>query len=112
LLMIGASMSVIWYYYRRVHNRPERWQWLYAPALGGVALIVILAITLLNVNALTGSVADVQWLLPGIVAAAAAIGAGWALVLRVTRPGVYTAIGYGQPKPLAVLDRSLSHLEL
>jgi amino acid transporter len=112
LLMIGASMSVIWYYYRRVHNRPERWQWLYAPALGGVALVVILAITLLNVNALTGSVADVQWLLPGIVAAAAAIGAGWALVLRVTRPGVYTAIGYGQPKPLAVLDRSLSHLEL
>lgn len=112
VLMIGASVAVIWYYRARPADRPERWQWLVAPALGGAALTVILAITLLNVSALTGSIPNVQWLLPCVIVVAAASGAIWALVLRVRRPGVYTAIGYGQPKPLAVLDRSLSHLEL
>jgi RsiW-degrading membrane proteinase PrsW (M82 family) len=112
LLMIGASLSVI-LFYRRTPARPERWQWLIAPAVGGVALTVILAITVLNITQVTGSTTSyVQWLLPGVILVAAITGAVWAQVLRQRRPGVYTAIGYGLPKPLAVLDRSLSHLEL
>jgi RsiW-degrading membrane proteinase PrsW (M82 family) len=112
LLMIGASLSVI-LFYRRTPARPERWQWLIAPAVGGVALAVILAITVLNITAVTGSTTSyVQWLLPGVILVAAITGAVWAQVLRQRRPGVYAAIGYGLPKPLAVLDRSLSHLEL
>jgi RsiW-degrading membrane proteinase PrsW (M82 family) len=112
LLMIGASLSVI-LFYRRTPARPERWQWLIAPAVGGVALTVILAITVLNITQVTGSTTSyVQWLLPGVILVAAITGAVWAQVLRQRRPGVYAAIGYGLPKPLAVLDRSLSHLEL
>ena len=112
LFMIGASLSVI-LFYRRTPARPERWQWLIAPAVGGVALTVILAITVLNITQVTGSTTSyVQWLLPGVILVAAITGAVWAQVLRQRRPGVYAAIGYGLPKPLAVLDRSLSHLEL
>jgi amino acid transporter len=111
LLMIGASVSVIWYYHRSV-IRPTTWQWLVAPALGGGSLTIVLVITLVNIDALTGSVAYVQWILPGVILAAAIVGAVWASILQRRRPGVYAAIGYGQPKPLAVLDRSLSHLEV
>jgi amino acid transporter len=113
LLMVGASLSVILFYRRTAPPaRPETWRWLIAPAVGGVTLAVILAITVLNITAVTGATSYVQWLLPGVILAAAVTGAVWAQVLRRQRPGVYTAIGYGMPKPLAVLDRSLSHLEL
>jgi amino acid transporter len=111
LLMIGAAASVIGFY-RLTPVRPGTWQWLTAPAIGGLVLIVIEVITVANMNALTGSVPHVQWLLPGVILVAAVAGAVWAVVLRTRRPGVYTTIGYGEPKPLAVLDRSLSHLEI
>ena len=74
LLMIGASMSVIWYY--RAHNRPSDGNGSARARSGPRRARRYPGDALLNVNALTGSVADVQWLLPGIVAAAAAIGAG------------------------------------
>jgi amino acid transporter len=111
LLMIGAAFAVI-RFYRLSPNAPGRWHSLTAPGLGAAGLIVILAITSANLTALTGQATQARWLLPGVVLAAAVGGAAWALVLRARRPGVYMAIGYGDPKPLAVLDRSLAHLEL
>lgn len=111
LLMIGAAVSVVCFYRRR-YDRPGTSQWLTAPIVGAVILAVVLAITVANVSALAGGVAHVQWLLPGVVLAAAVAGFVWAVFLRALRPTVYSAIGYGAPKPLAILDRSLSRLEI
>jgi len=109
--MIGAAFAVI-RFYRLSANPPGRWHRLTAPGLGASGLIVVLVITSANLTALTGQATQARWLLPGVILAAAVGGAVWALVLRARRPGVYMAIGYGDPKPLAVLDRSLAHLEL
>jgi amino acid transporter len=111
LLMIGAGLAVI-RFYRLSPGRPGLWHRLFAPGLGAAGLLVILVITSANLTALTGQVTQVRWLLPGVILAAAVGGVLWGLVLRARRPGVYMAIGYGEPKPLAVLDRSLAHLEL
>ena len=111
LLMIGAAFAVI-RFYRLSANPPGRWHRLTAPGLGAAGLIVVLVITSANLTALTGQATQARWLLPGVILAAAVGGAVWALALRARRPGVYMAIGYGDPKPLAVLDRSLAHLEL
>lgn len=115
-LMIGAALAVIWFY--RPGTRPlsaappSAWQRFSAPALGGAALAVILAVTVSNVTALTGAAHNVAWLLPGVILLAAVIGFLWAGMLRVRRPGAYNAIGHGEPQPLAVLDLSLAHLEI
>lgn len=109
-LMIGAALSVIAFYRHRTYDRPQTWQWFTGPAVGGGALAIILAITVANVTALTGAGSRVQWLLPGVIVVAAVIGAVWALVLRGSRPGVYAAIGHGEPEPLAVLDESLADI--
>lgn len=113
LLMIGGSTAVIGFYRTR-HGQVPRWQRLIAPAAGGVTLTIILLITVANLGSLLGeaSASSLQWLLPTIIILAAAGGAAWGLHLRYDQPGVYAAIGRGQPKPLAVLDRVLSKLEL
>jgi amino acid transporter len=111
LLMVGVGLAVI-RFYRLAPHRPSRWYRLTAPGLGVAGLVAVLVITGANVNALAGAGPQVRWLLPGVVFAAAVVGAVWALVLRVSRPGVYIAVGHGEPKPLAVLDRSLSQIEL
>src|SRR5262249_61382686 len=111
LLVIGAAFAVI-RFYRLSADPPGRWHSLTAPALGAAGLIVILAITSANLTALTGQATQSRWLLPGVVLAAAIGGAAWGLVLRARRPGVYMAIGYRDPQPLAVVDRALGDLGL
>lgn len=113
VMMIGASAAVIRFYSLRTVDRPPRWRWLTAPAIGGVALTVTLLVTIANLDAVAGAAgAQTAWTLPAAVVLTAVAGAVWGRVLRRRRPGTYAAIGRGQPKPLAVLDRALSHLEL
>lgn len=107
VLMVAASAAVIAYFWRQ-DDRPTRWSWLTAPALGGSTLA---AAATLNISTLSGAVLP-PWILPAVVAAAAGGGLAWGAALRSARPGVYAAIGRGQPKPLAVPDRALAPLEM
>jgi amino acid transporter len=113
-LLASSSLAVILYYRRTPQERPARRQWLVAPLLGFVFLVGILAVTVTNVGTVTGDPENqvLPWLLPSLVALAAAAGAIWSQVLRHNRPGTWMTIGRGTPRPLAVLDMALSHLGL
>ncbi|MBV9922578.1 MAG: APC family permease [Pseudonocardia sp.] len=113
-LLASSSLSVILYFRRTPHERPPLRQWLVAPLLGFVFLVVILAVTVSNVGTVTGDPANqvLPWLLPGLIVLAAIAGVIWAQVLRHNRPHTWMSIGRGTPRPLAVLDMALSHLGL
>jgi hypothetical protein len=68
-----------------------------APALAALALTGIVALSVLHYDTLLGVSAGsvAAWALPTAYAAVAAIGTGWALVLRARRRDVYAAIGLG-----------------
>lgn len=104
-LLVGSCAAVI-RFYALMTERPSVWQWLVAPAVGGISLGVVLVVTIANTTGF------LQWSIPLLIAAVGLGGAIWSAILRSRRPSVYNAIGRGQPRPLAVLDRSLSHLEL
>jgi amino acid transporter len=114
LLMVGACLAVVGYF-RKSSSVPETvWQRLTAPLVGAAALTVVLGITVYNSSAILGtnSSSPLTVVLPGIIAAAALLGLGWAAVLRVAQPGVYERIGIGQEKPLAVLSHAFADVEI
>ena len=96
ILLAVTSVAVIAFFDRDRHGEGT-WVRMTAPSLAALMLtgIIVLAIwhyaTLLGVPA--GSAA--AWILPAAYALAAAVGIGWALVLKDRRPGVYAAIGLG-----------------
>jgi hypothetical protein len=92
---------------------PSRWQRLHAPLLGGGALLAVLTVTLAQLSTTTGDTSGAtQSVLPSVLVATAGGGAVWTSWLRRHRPASWTAIGRGQPRPLAVLDRDLTDLPL
>jgi amino acid transporter len=98
LLMIGTSIAVI--VYLNTHLGEETlWQRLVAPVLSVVALGAVTYVTVANSDAILGTAKDsgLRYVLPGLVAAALVLGAGWGLVLRFTKPAVYAGIGKGGP---------------
>ena len=108
ILLAATSVAVVVFFARDARGE-NAWRRLVAPALAAVLLagIVVLAVQhyalLLGVPA--GSPA--AWALPAGYAAVAIIGLGWGLILKLTRPQVYAAIGLGahavtaQPAPSA-----------
>jgi amino acid transporter len=94
LLMTGTSAAVIGFF--RKHRAPAtRWQRLVAPALATVVLAALVALLVVNFDALLGTDPEspLRWLLPGLVLLAAVLGGLWGSVLQRTRPGVYRRIG-------------------
>jgi amino acid transporter len=82
-------------------------------ALGAGSMLTVLAVTVSNLEALTGDpTGRVPWLLTAMVALTAAAGTGWGWWLRRHRPAAYAVAGTGQPRPLAVRDGALRGLEL
>ncbi|GAA2221400.1 APC family permease [Micromonospora olivasterospora] len=87
-------------------QRSGMWEWRLAPVLGVLGGVVVLALMVGNVGSLLGAAPGslYPFLLPAILAAAAAIGGTWAASLRQSRPEVYAGIGRGTPKTHAVPD--------
>ena len=118
VLMIAVCAATIGYYQPPAKRSsstplPSTWQRLHAPLLGAVAMTVVLVITVTQLGTTTGdSTGHSQWLLPAVLIGTAAVGPGWAGWLRRHHPAAWTAIGRGQPRPLAVVDRALSDLPL
>jgi amino acid transporter len=111
-LMVTTCLATVRYY--RGQSQPGIWTRYVASVGGAVALGAILVTTVLNIDSLTnsGSNTALQWVLPVVVGLAAAGGVLWSRYLQVSQPGVFAAIGRGQPRPLAVLERRLADLEL
>jgi amino acid transporter len=112
VLMICTSLAVIRYY--RVQGRPLRFKLGVVPLCSVIALTSVLVVSIANMDSITGaeSGATMRWVLPGIVLLVAAGGGLLALRIRKTNPIVYSAIGHGGPRPLAVPERALADLEM
>lgn len=97
LLALTATSAAVIAYFSRVGGTESLWQKTIAPAIATVALAVVVFWTLSNYSTLLGVEpgSTWAWLLPSAYAVAAAIGAGWALILASTRRDVYDGIGRG-----------------
>ncbi|MEV4481737.1 APC family permease [Micromonospora coxensis] len=95
-LMTVTSASVVGYFARIAHGEGP-WRSTIAPLLATLALGAILTVTLGEFDTLLGVEAHspLRWAFPTAYAAAALLGAAWALTLRATNPPVYAAIGLG-----------------
>ncbi|MGI5151436.1 APC family permease [Plantactinospora sp. CA-294935] len=96
LLMTGTSAAVVGYFARHRHGEPM-WHRQVAPGLATLLLAVVVWVTLAEFATLlgVGPTSPLRWMFPAAYAVAATVGAGWALVLRTTKPQVYEAIGLG-----------------
>lgn len=113
MVLLTATAGATIRHFANATDRPGVWRWLLAPAIGGTALLALLVVIIANLDTVTGELGTLaQWGIPLVLVLAAASGGARVLVLRRRNPGVYASIGEGQPRPLAVLDRSLSHLQL
>ena len=116
LLMIAALVAVLRFYNAAAAARGRDvhpWQRVVAPAAGVVALLTILVIALSNLGSLVGPDSrGAEWIMAGIIVATVGGGVARALYVRTARPGVFAAIGRGQPRPYAVPDAALARFEL
>lgn len=114
LLMIATSFAVVGFFRRGGGRNENAWQRVIAPALGAVAITVILATTVYNISSILGTTpgSTLTWVVPGSVILAAIVGVLWATILKATRPDVFQQVGRGQPKPLAVIEHDLSDLRV
>lgn len=96
LLLTGAGWAIVAYFARHRHTESV-WRTLIAPTVAAVALTGVLALAVGNMPTLLG-VPDGHLLavaIPTGFGVAALAGAGWAHILRRTRPEAYAAIGLG-----------------
>ncbi len=106
LLLITATAIAVPVYFARTRTAESTWRTRYAPVAAAVLLFALTTLAVSNVDVLLGVApgTTLTWAVPTAYAAAALLGAVWALALMVTRPGVYAAIGLGadaatQPAP-------------
>ncbi|MFD9907774.1 APC family permease [Streptomyces sp. NPDC059063] len=96
LLMATASVAVIVFFVRRGAARAQLWR-IIASALAAAALLTIAGYTVKDFDVLVAAGPDspLSWLLPGIIAAAAAVGLAHGTLLRTRRPEAHARIGLG-----------------
>jgi amino acid transporter len=114
LLMFGTSLATIGFFQRTGGTEESAWQRLWAPAIGALALAVILVVTVVNLNSLLGTApgSALTWIPVGVLALAVVTGLVWAAILRNRRPETYRNIGVGEQEPLAVLEHALSDVKV
>ena len=96
ILMWGTSASVIAFFVQ--HPRLENaWRGRVAPIVAFFLLSIILFATVVGLGDVLGLSPDsiFNWAFAAGYAALAVLGAGWAAIIRYTRPGVYAVIGRG-----------------
>ena len=86
--MAGVAVVV---YFRRLRD-PRLWSTAIAPGLGGLGLIAVAVLAVVNFPTLAGSEAPVVALLPWLLVLAAGAGLVTALRLRRARPDVYAGL--------------------
>jgi hypothetical protein len=119
VLLAVTSVAVVAYFLR--HPAEESaWHRLIAPGLASVVLAVMVWLAVDNYSTLLGvppGSPAARWL-PTAYALTAAIGVLWALLLQMSRPEIYRAIGRGanvaadHDRPLATPDPFWQGVEL
>ncbi|MEU7111593.1 APC family permease [Streptomyces sp. NPDC046182] len=87
LLMAATSLAVIGFF-RRADGRQSVWRTVVAPGVAFLGLACVVCLTVANFPLLVGTTTG-AWVIGGLVAFSAVVGAVQALVLRARRPAVY-----------------------
>jgi amino acid transporter len=100
LLMAMTSFAVVAYFRREAHPDVSGWASRWAPAIAGVALVVVLVLGVLNFNVLitgaTGAPTDkMTVILPVILFGGGVVGLIVGAVLKSRKPAIYERIGEG-----------------
>ena len=91
-IQILVSIAIVAWFARAPHGL-GLWTRAVAPLLALAGLVLALGLVILNLPLLAGSDSAIIWSFPWIVAAAAALGALYAILLRHRRPALYAALG-------------------
>src|SRR6478672_2601733 len=96
-LMALASVAVFVYLRRHSDVTEATLSHEAAAVVSSIALFVVFVLALTNFDALVGTTPGdpLNWVLPGLIVAAALIGLVYGLVLKRTRPDVYAMVGRG-----------------
>ena len=96
LLISLTSVAVIGYFARNPQGE-DAWHRIGAPLISSVLLLAITYLALTNIATLFGVEpgSAPTWVVPAAYVGIAVLGAGWALILRGSRPQVYEGIGLG-----------------
>jgi amino acid transporter len=100
LLMAVTSFAVVSYFRRRPDTGVSSWAGTIAPAIAGVALLVVLVLGVLNFNVLITSATDAPTdtmaiVLPVILFGAGLLGLAIGAWMKSSRPDAYARIGEG-----------------
>jgi amino acid transporter len=96
LLITLTSIAVISYFARHKEGE-DAWHRIGAPVIGTILLLIMSYLTLNNIATLFGvdSGSKPTWLVPTAFGVVMIAGILWALVLRGSRPQIYSGIGLG-----------------
>ncbi|SDY41502.1 Amino acid transporter [Micromonospora pattaloongensis] len=99
LLLIATTSASVLGFFRRDPDGTGRFTRVVAPALAALLLVGVIALIVDNLAGLLGVApgSPLSWAVPAAYAGLAALGLGWAYVLRRTRPETYHAIGLNLP---------------
>ncbi|MEU8332264.1 APC family permease [Micromonospora sp. NPDC048839] len=114
LLMAVSSLATVRFFAGGGGRNESLWARKIAPTLGGVAIAVILLVTLINISAALGTPPGSHraWLVPGTVGAFVLVGVLWAVSLRRRRPDLLASVGVRETNPTRQVDEDLGHLTL
>jgi amino acid transporter len=91
-IQILVSVAIIAWFSREPHGL-GLWTRVVAPLVALAGLVLVLGIVILNLPLLAGTDSAIIWSFPWLVAATAAAGAVYAIVLRTRKPALYAALG-------------------
>lgn len=96
VLVALTSIAVVAFFLRRPSDE-NVWRRLIAPAIASVVLAAAVWQAVVSFSNLLGVAPEdpLSWIIPSIFPAVAILGILWALILKVSKPEVYQAIGLG-----------------
>ena len=106
LILMWAASAAVFTFFMRDRRGENFWRAHFAPGAAFLLLTVVLAATCIGFGELLQVSGDspFQWLVPVVYLGIAAVGCGWALIMRAARPEVYQAIGRGAEGRVSVLN--------
>jgi amino acid transporter len=107
LLVTITSLAVIAFFARNPQDE-NIWRRVIAPALSFIALAVVVYFAVDGFHNLLGVDPNdpLRWIIPALYPAVGILGILWALILKITRPEVYAAIGLGANSQTGVTTQS------
>ncbi|GAB3199068.1 APC family permease [Nocardioides hungaricus] len=93
MLLILTSAAIAAYFWKEPDHEFGKWKTLYSPLIAGAGFTVALVLATQNASFLVGGSQSAANILIAFFFAMVVLGAGYALMLKRTRPDIYARIG-------------------